>query len=186
MIRVLDKGHVILRQPDFSKSDIRALRKNGYDTKRLQKHIYVSLIVKAPMFVKMMFPEFGLITLTNNKSKLEVFEPTMSDVKAETPTIGQEIADDIKATSQALLINPKAYRADGCERSVSQINTPIALYNSFIVSGFLSNWNELISHNSFQPLIEDYREAIHSLIIAEYLEVTNDEFSEEEEDQSDS
>jgi hypothetical protein len=127
----------------------------------------------------MIFPEFGLITLTCNKGEVECFEPTMSEVGAETPTIGQEIADDIKATSEALIINPKAYRADGCERTVSQVNSPVGLYNKTIVSGFLTNWNEFISNPNLPPLIEDYRAAIHELILAEYQEVINDAFEEE-------
>ena len=179
MIRVLDKGYVILRRPDFTKSDIRSIRKNGFDTKRLQNHIYVSMLIKCPLFVKMIFPDFGLITLTCNKGEIECFEPTMSDVKAETPTISQEIADDIKATSEALIINPKAYRADGCERTVSQVNSPIGLYNKVIVSGFLSNWSKFISNPNLPYLIEDYRKAIHELILAEYQEVINDAFEEE-------
>lgn len=127
----------------------------------------------------MTFPEFGLITITGKHSETEMYHPTLSDVGAKTPTVGQEIADDIKATSEALMINPRAYRADGCDRSVSQINSPIGLYNTIIVSGILEDWNKFVSNNKLPTLIEAYREAIHSLIMAEYQEVINDSFEEE-------
>lgn len=181
MIRVLDKGHVILRTPGFTKQDIRELKKNGFDTKRLQRHIFVSMVIKCPLFVQMTFPEFGLITLTKKQKDIEVFEPTQSDVNAATPTIGAEIASDIVATSNALMINPRAYRADGCDRFVSQVNSPICVYNSIIVSGSLEDWNMFVSNNKFPTLIEDYRKAIHSLIMAEYQEVINNAFEEETE-----
>jgi len=179
MIRVLDKGHVALIRPSFTKQDIRDLKNDGFNTKRFQRHIFVSMIVKCPLFVKMTFPEFGLITATGKHDKTETYHPTLNDVKATTPTIGQEIADDIKATSEALMINPRAYRADGCDRFVSQVNSPIGLYNKVMVSGLLEDWNKFISCNKLPTLIEAYREAIHSLIMTEYQEVINGSFEEE-------
>lgn len=179
MVNVLDKGYVILRTPGVTKQDIRDLKKDGFDTKRLQRHIFVSMTIKCPLFVKMTFPEFGLVTITGKHGETEIYHPTLSDVNASTPTISSEIADDIKATSEALMINPRAYRTDGCDRSVSQVNSPIGLYNNIIVSGFLEDWSKFISNNKLPTLIEDYREAIHSLIMAEYQEVLNGSFEEE-------
>jgi len=179
-IHVLDKGYVILRTPGFTKQDIRDIKKNGFDTKRLQRHIFVSMAIKCPLFVKMAFSEFGLIVLTSKHSETEVFNPTLSDVNASTPTVGAEIADDIKATSEALMINPRAYRADGCDRFVSQVNSPLSLYNTIIVSGLLEDWNKFVSNNKLPTLIEAYREAIHSLIMTEYQEIINDSFEQVE------
>jgi hypothetical protein len=99
--------------------------------------------------------------------------PTVSEVKAKTLEISKEIADDIKATSEALMINPKAYQHDGCDRFISQVNSPLALYNTLIASGNFNNWLKLIKYHTFPQLIEEYRLAIENQILAEYQEVVN-------------
>jgi len=172
-ISVLDKGYVAMLSSTLSITEIRQLIQNGYDVDKIMNILSLHMEIKCPLFVKIMLPEFGITTITRKHIKTELFVPTVSEVKAKTLEISKEIADDIKATSEALMINPKAYQHDGCDRFISQVNSPLALYNTLIASGNFNNWLKLIKYNTFPQLIEEYRLAIENQILAEYQEVVN-------------
>lgn len=172
-ISVLDKGYVAMLPNVLSLNQIRQLVQKGYDIDKIANSIHIHMEIKCPLFVKIMLPEFGITTITRKHIKTELFVPTISEVTANTLDISKEIADDIKATSEALMINPKAYQHDGCDRFVSQVNSPLALYNTLIANGNFNNWLRLIKHSTFPKLIEEYRKAIEDQILAEYQEVIN-------------
>jgi len=136
-------------------------------------------MVKCPLFVKLAYSEFGLKTTTLQSHEIELFHPTLNDIKGNDPKVSQEIADDIIATGDALMINPKAYQQDGCEPSVSQVNSPLSLYNTIVVSGSLNNWAKYIKCKNFPKLINEFRIATKDLIDCEYPGVIPDDKKEE-------
>ena len=78
------------------------------------------------------------------------------------------IAQDINHTTQALLINPKAYQMDGCDIFISQVMSPISIYNTLLVSGSLAQWIDFANKEGLATPIEQYRKTIEEVLLGEY------------------
>lgn len=177
IIPVFIDGYVAKINASFERDDIRYLISDEFPLGNKDTIIDMTTIhleIKCPLFVKLMFPEFGLTILTKKQiGKPIAFKPSPADVSANSLEVSKEIADDIKATTDALIINPKAYRTDGCDRNISQLNTPICVYSTCVVSGTLRNWMKLINYNNFPKLTNEYRKTIEGIINSEYEEILN-------------
>jgi len=170
MIFLLDKGYIKYIGSSATRIDVQHLLDEGFSREKILPHINLTYSIKCPLFVKLALSDFGFQITTMQSSRVELFCPTASDVKGNDLQVSQEIADDIKATGEALIINPKAYQKDGCEPSVSQVNSPLSLYNTIVVSGNISTWSKLIEFTNFPKLIDEYRIAIKDSIDCEYPE----------------
>ena len=124
---------------------------------------------------------------TSNEEEIEIMERGI-----ELAKLGKRLKNKVSTYSKgmsrrlllarALMINPKSYQHDGCEKSVSQVLTPISLYNTGIVSGFLIDWVNFIECDKFPVLIEAYRQAAYDLIMTEYQEVLDVKTTEKDAD----
>jgi hypothetical protein len=57
---------------------------------------------------------------------------------------------------------------DGCDLFIAQVNYPLSVYNTIIVSGSLSQWLDYINREGLPTPIEQYRRAIEAAILAEW------------------
>lgn len=143
----------------------------------LEKAGFLVLGIKCPLFFQL-FLSFYNIKIVNadiNKdlSKVEAYRPNFTEIGCSLLEDSQVIADDINRTTDALLINPLAYQADGAEKFVSQVIMPVSVYTTIIAYGEYDSWAELIKRiydkNKQTPAqIMQYLQAIEQIIKAEW------------------
>lgn len=171
-IPVLDKGYVAMYSCSPSGQELLLLGKEffrGSKDNKLFDVAQLHLKIKCPLFVQLVFPEFGLRYITQRSSiKPEAFVPTVDQVNAISLEASEAIQQDIQQTTDALLINPKAYQLEHCDLFISQVVSPVSIYNTLLVSGSLEQWNNFVSQKGLPAPIEAYRKAIDSLVMAEY------------------
>lgn len=129
----------------------------------------VHIKMKCPLFVQMVFPEYNLnYVVKRSPDKPEAFIPTVAEVSAQTLEDSEAIQADMERTTRALLLNPAAYQQDFCDPFISQVISPISVYNVIVVSGALSDWLRFVNNISMPGPIEAYRKAVEAVITAEY------------------
>lgn len=171
-IPVLDKGHVALYSCSPDGKKLNQLYKEfmrGTKDSKCAELTYVILKIKCPLFVQMSFPEYGLTYISQRgQTTAEAFVPTVAEVNAISLEASEAIQADIAQTTAALLINPKAYQSEHCDLFVSQVISPISVYNVLVVAGNLGQWLNYINQSGFPAPIESYRKAIKEVLFAEY------------------
>jgi hypothetical protein len=171
-IPVLDKGYVALHSCAPNGQDLTLLSKEfmrGVKDKKFMDMASVTLKIKCPLFVQMAFAEYGLTHISQRgASTVEAFVPTVADINAQTLEASEAIQADIQQTTDALLLNPRAYQFENCDVFISQVISPISVYNVLVVTGSLSNWKHFISQKGFPTPVEAYRKAISEAVSAEY------------------
>jgi len=169
---VLDKGYVAVHSCAPSGTELLELSKEFFRGKfdaRLLNTAVALLKIKCPLFVQLAFPEHGLLTVAQRTStKPEAFIPNVSQVNAQNLEASQAIQEDIERTTEALLLNPSAYQTEHCDPFISQVISPISVYNVLIVSGSLAQWLSFLSQHGLPLPIEAYRKAVENVILAEY------------------
>lgn len=168
-IPVLDKGYVALHSRSMSGKEFKqALGDFNTTINRLSSVVSINIVVKCPLFVQMVFPEYGMSYITQKAYKVEAFIPTVDQVNAISLEASEAIQKDIEQTTNALIINPTAYQSEHCDIFISQVISPISIYNTILVTGPLSSWISLISKTGMPSAIEAYRKAIEDIIYSEY------------------
>lgn len=175
-IPVLDKGSVALidtslSHEQFKKLHIEILRKphNNQPDVRMLEHTSAHLHIKCPIFVQLTFSQYGLGCITYLSSEQpEAYIPTVNEVNAMDLEASEAIQKDIEQTTEALLINPKAYQSEHCNIFISQVVSPVSVYNTLMVTGNLSQWLRYLSQTGFPSPIEAYRAAIEEAISGEF------------------
>lgn len=172
MTPVLDKGHVKLISATFVADQLPiflATWNRGRPDPRLLSVPTLTLEMKAPLFVRMFLAESGLVLFDRKGQEAhDAYVPTVADIGAPDLATSEQIQANIAATSDALLINPKAYQADHCDRFIAQVNTPVSLYNEFVVHGTLMQWIDVVGTKSLPKPIEAYRDAVDGVMVAEW------------------
>lgn len=170
-ISVLDKGYVALISAhnggdqlkdialDLLKSDI---NQNLYGLASL------TIAIKMPLFVQLNLSKFGFTIVDIPVDTIEAYVPDITDVRGKDRETAESIADDISRTQEALLINPLAYQQDGCDRFVSQVISPISVYNELIVSGTLGNWLKFVRQKNLPRPVQAYCNAVKDIIKNEW------------------
>jgi hypothetical protein len=171
-IPVLDKGFVAGLAFHMSDKDIEYvwidLRRGAFKAELLDM-AQATLVIKCPLFVHLWLAEFSFtVVKCKQDGELDAYTPDVSDIQTGDLGLDRDIGQDIAATQAALLINPKAYRQDGCEKFISQVNTPISVYNQLVVSGSLKTWMDLVSTEKLPKPIEAYRKAIEDVLLTEW------------------
>lgn len=171
--KVLDKGSVALlsssnggvRLKELSDTLFGALPHDGFGDIAT-----ATLIVKCPLFLQLKLSQYGFkIIQAPQKGHVEAFIPDISNVAAPDPQDGSAIADDLKRTTEALLINPKAYQQDGCDEFVSQSITPVSVYTTLVVHGSLNQWIHYLASDKKAPdVVKQYNAAILDILTAEW------------------
>jgi len=172
-LKVLDKGHVALLSSSNSGARLKELSDQLFGSLPHYSFLEIAnatLVVKCPLFVYMKLAQYGFtIIQAPHKGDVEAFMPDMTDVAAPVREDSETIADDIGRTTEALLINPKSYQADGCDEFVSQVITPINVYTTIVVHGTLSQWIHYINSAEKVPApVSKYNDAIKELITNEW------------------
>ena len=128
-IPVLDKGYVALLDSCNTTSKLREIGAEFYGGEyptSLEELGSMTVAIKCPLFFQLYLSKFNLKVIDgNNSTPLEAYIPNPGEVGAPERLDAEAISDDISRTTDALLINPKAYQADGCDRFISQLTTPI-------------------------------------------------------------
>ena len=170
-IPVLDKGFVSLLGASLTDENVRHLwrRYTVEFNKQLLAIPTAHIEVRCPLFVQLQFAQHNLHTLVKKKQgKPEAFIPTEVEIQARDLEASQAIAADMKQTTEALLLNPRAYQFEACDTFISQVISPISVYNTLVVSGTLQQWMSFL-HQEFLPApIEAYRKAIEDILVAEW------------------
>jgi hypothetical protein len=169
-IPVLDKGFVALIDSCNNSEKLRALNQEFFGGKAsLEELGSMTVVIKCPLFVQLTLSKFNfkVINATVN-SEPESYLPNAGEIGSRDRSTNEVISDDIARTTAALLINPKSYQADGCDRFLSQVITPINIYTTLIVSGQYDEWNKYISQKNTPGPIKSYIEAMRQILEVEW------------------
>lgn len=165
----LDKGYVAHISTCNDQRKIRELVEEFSPQANLYPISAMTLVIKCPLFVQLYLSKFHFNILTTKQSgDLETFIPNETEIGSPETETNRLISDDIKRTSAALLINPKAYQSDGCDHFISQVVTPINIYTTIIVHGTKEQWGSLINEPLLPYPIEAFKNAIQDIYIAEW------------------
>lgn len=169
---VLDKGFVARIDSSGGSTKLNEIAIEYYkviDGKFLTDLSSLTLLIKCPLFVQLNLSLFGFKIVTiPSQDELMAYEPNVSEVGAKSLELSKAISADMKQTSDALLINPKAYQSDGCDRFISQILTPINTYTSVIVYGMYNDWCRYIRQKGVPYSMASYINAVDQLMKAEW------------------
>jgi hypothetical protein len=133
---------------------------------------YVMLSIRCPLFVQLTFSEHGLsYSADRSSSVVEAYIPNVAEVNAPDLETSTLIQKDIEQTTEALILNPKAYQSDNCDIFISQVISPINIYNTLIVHGTLTQWMRYIEQRSLPRPVEAYRKAIEECLQGEWSQV---------------
>lgn len=171
-IPVLDKGYVALLDSCNTTSKLREIGAEVYGGEYpvvLEELGSMTVLIKCPLFFLLHLSKFNLKVIDANSTReLDAYLPNAGEVGAPERLDSEAIADDISRTTDALLINPRAYQADGADRFVSQITTPINVYTTVIVAGSYSEWCKLAFAEKLPGPIKAYTTAIEQVLTAEW------------------
>lgn len=171
-IPVLDKGYVALLDTSMVTSKLKDIGQGVYGGEypvALEELGSLTLLIKCPLFVQLALSKYQFKVVDANDGTLDAYKPNSGEVGARERLDSEAIADDISRTTDALLLNPRAYQADGCNRFMSQIITPLNTYTTIIVQGNYSQWTSFAYKADSLPVpIGAYCGAIQQIIEAEW------------------
>jgi hypothetical protein len=157
-IPVLDKGYVSLVSSSMSREKLMTIQGQYFRGKaedRLLDIPHLHMEIKCPLFVQLAITQ-GLNCVTRSATNLEAYKPSVNDIKANDLQLSEDIAQDIHHTTEALLMNPKAYQTDGCDIFISQVISPISIYNTILVSGTLRQWIDFANREGLASPIDQF------------------------------
>lgn len=139
------------------------------DVSNLQHMATLTVIMKCPLFVQLNLSKFDLdVTVTNHYGEPQAYVPNVGEIGGQDRETNSLISDDIGRTTEALLINPKAYQHDGCDRFVSQILMPISTYTTLIVHGKYSEFRKFVNQANMPAPVMSYAQAVQQIIDMEW------------------
>lgn len=168
---ILDKGYAALVSTSLPRKSFKMVQMRffrGNINSRLLETPQLHLEIKCPLFVQLALTERGLCAVSLRDQKAEAYVPTVDQVGTADLKTSEAIQKDIEQTTNALTLNPKSYQMDGCDMFVSQVISPISMYNTILVSGSLQDWISFTSRKDLPKPIDMYRQAIADIILAEY------------------
>lgn len=171
---VLDKGYVALIQSTFNSQIIESIRdelfgaQEANDRTLLRKMGRLTMVVKCPIFIARSLGQYSLDIVHAPSATMEAYIPNVGDIQSGDHATDVAIADDIGRTTEALLLNPKAYIADGCNRFIAQLITPINVYVTMIVSGPYNEWDKFIKATGLPEPIKAYQDAVTAIVKNEW------------------
>lgn len=172
-IPVLDKGYVALIDSCNTTKKLRDIGQeyfHGEYPVELEYIGFMTVSMKCPLFIQLNLSKFNLkIINVSEAGSTEAFIPNAAQVGQVEAELREAIVDDIARTTEALLINPSSYQADGADRFVSQILTPVSVYTTLIVSGAYKDWCAFAYNQKKAPgPILAYTMAVQQIIEAEW------------------
>jgi len=172
-IPVLDKGFVALIDSSNTTTKLREMGKEffgGEYPTSLEELGNMTVVMKCPLFVQLNLSKFNFKVINAIAiSNPEAYVPNPTEIGSKSLSTNEDIANNISRTTDALLINPKAMQADGADRFLSQILTPVSVYTTVIVQGSYKEWCEFAYNQTFVPTpIKAYTHAVQQIIEAEW------------------
>ena len=173
-IPVLDKGYVALvtscvsseMMVDIKDEFFKVSQLGAEETNMLGQMASMTLAIKCPLFVQLNLYKFGFRILTTKMDSVEAYVPNETEVKSSDLQVNRDISKTIYRTTEALLINPLAMQKDGCNKFISQVTTPISVYNTLIVHGTLNQWTVFGKQKGLPGPMEAYRDVISDILVA--------------------
>lgn len=168
---VLDKGFVAPLEFSGGSRILQDLQDHYFRTKtnlKLLKLTKATLVIKCPLFVQLNLAQYGFDIVVTPSDDVEAYIPDVSMISGDSIQDKQNIADYMKATTEALLLNQKGMPMDGSSNFTAQLLTPITVYNEIIVSGNLELWLEYLKQKNLPKEMELYRCSIKSTLEAEW------------------
>jgi hypothetical protein len=174
-INVLDKGYVALVSVSNDGKTLKGLYDEYFRTK-INRELWhlasMTLLVKCPLFKQLHLSKSDLkIVQLPETGELETYCPDVSDISTGNSKDDSDMAEYLKQTTESLLIAPKALQEDKCNKFVSQIITPISVYNKIIVHGSLNDWLKYIKQQKLPKQLESYRAVIEGIMAAEWKQL---------------
>lgn len=178
-IPCLDKGFVAYVDSTVSTRIARELEAElfiGQEFPALRRLATLTLAIKSPIFVEKVMRQmrFDVVSVPQS-GELEAYLPNPGEIGAPDLETSRAIADDIARTTAALLINPKAYQSDGCDRFISQLITPINVYTTILATGTYSEWSKFVEMPSLPEAVKHYQRAVQQVLQAEWTDNGNQE-----------
>lgn len=170
-IPVLDNGYVALFSTSMDERQLRSLKATLYRNRGSQSfedQIQVHLLIKSPVFVQLSLGSSSIGWLNSFDSTTEAYQPSVNEIRARDLETAELIQQDIKQTTEALLLNPKSYQMDTCDEFISQVITPVSVYNTYLATANLSSWINYTRRNDLPSPIEAYRKVIYDVLKAEW------------------
>lgn len=172
-IPVLDKGYVALIDSCNTTSKLRDMGAEffgGEYPTSLESLGSMTVAIKCPLFFQLFLSKFELKVINaSGVGATEAYLPRGDETGAPDRLDADAIADDIARTTEALIINPKSYQADGADRFMSQITTPLSVYTTLIVSGSYKTWCDVAYQQSTIPKpIQAYTIALQQVLTVEW------------------
>lgn len=174
-INVLDHGYVALVSVSCDGQTLKGLYDDFFRTK-INRELWhlasMTLLVKCPLFQQLHFSKLDLrIIQMPTSEELETYVPDVSEIKSGNTEDDRNMAAYLKTTSESLLIAPKGLQEDKCDKFVSQVITPISVYNTLLVHGSLNEWLKYIKQRKLPTQLESYREVIEGIMTAEWKQL---------------
>ena len=138
------------------------------DGKFLHDISTLTLVIKCPLFVQLNLSRYALHIISTLESEVEAYVPNVGEIGGKDHETNRLISDDIKRTTEALLINPRAYQTDGCDRFVSQILMPVSTYTTLIIHGSCNEWRKFCTQNNTPASISSYIDAVKQIMTLEW------------------
>lgn len=181
-IPVLDNGYASLISVSLGEEQVRNLRGILFRNRRREsfaEQIQVHLLIKSPVFVQLSLGSSGITWINSMERGAGAYIPQVSEIRASDLERSRLIQEDIKQTTEALLLNPKAYQMDTCDQFISQVITPVSVYNTYLATANLSSWINYTKRDDLPSPIEAYRKVIYDMLKAEWPSL-RDLFDEKE------
>ena len=175
MIPVLDHGFVDIVSATPSTVQLYSLVTNfnrGAWHPKFLKIPTMVLRIKCPLFVQLWLSESQISLITAKTDDEPVaYVPTVAEIGCPDLKTSEIIQNNISQTAEALMLNPKAYQTDSCDRFISQVNSPVSVYNTLVAYGNLETWLEVTNQRGLPKPIEAYRKAIHDCAATEWTDI---------------
>jgi hypothetical protein len=167
----LDKGYVAYLDSSGSSAKLKDIALEFFkktESGFLSPLATLTVVMKCPLFVQLNLSTHNLQIVTVPPTDVEAYCPHVGDIGAPEHDACVMIANNMAQTTDALLINPKAYQQDGCDRFVSQVLTPISTYTTIIVHGSYDEWRKFCYQNNMPGAIAAYATVLRQIMAAEW------------------
>lgn len=168
----LDKGFVALISSSCTSDRLNEVAieffKSNSAAMSLRDISTLTLVIKCPLFLQLNLSTHDLKIVSAPVTDVEAYCPNEGEIGSPDLNTSRSIAANMKMTTDALLINPKAYQEDGCERFLSQVMTPINTYTTLIVHGSYNEWRRFCNQQKIPAPAKSYIKAITQIMNAEW------------------
>jgi hypothetical protein len=168
---VLDKGFIALLESWGTSTKLNDIAVEFFkqeDSTFLRELGGMTILMKCPLFVQLHLSTYNFNIINVPIEEVEAYVPNVGEIGGSSVTDNKDISDNMKATTDALLINPLAYQKDGCDRFVSQVLTPISTYTTIIVQGNYLEWKKMCEQPKLPAPMKAYIKAVIQIANVEW------------------